>query len=303
LNIPTQPQGRRRRWPFFWALVLLSGLAYGLWVAAANRPRPMPSLTAIHDGRLSAARWILEHHDAVLSDNNPMLWVMVARSAALTDDPALKGLVDEYLRRYILPNAADPFRQLFGLTYHGGLRDLESLATVPDYRVFLLFALTCDPRLSALERVRAQQNSSYCPESLSLSPTCATHQLMGLRIAEETGCMSVADTAATKGVLVKRIERQLFWDVRFVDTYLQRALMLTEERGAAGAGAAALQNILRSRMADGGWSSSQPLVPVGDGRSFAATQSGFGIVRDEGQFHATAQALLLFSLFESGAEP
>lgn len=260
----------------------------------------MPSLTVIRNGRLSAADWILQHRNDVLNDDNPLLWSMVARSAALTHDPALKGLVDEYIGRYMLPRTGAPIRQLFGLTYHSRLMDMDSLAMLDDYQVFVVFALTCDPRLSVLAIITAQQNAGFCPASHPLTPACTTHQLMGLRLAEEFGCLSASSTSAAKAALLKRIERQLFWDVRLVDVYIQRALMLTEEHGPSGAGAPALQNVLRIRMPDGGWSASQPLLPVGHGKWLALTQKGLGIVEKRGQFHATAQALLLFSLIESG---
>jgi hypothetical protein len=273
---------------------------YGLVLIAVNHARPVPSIAIVRDARLSAADWILRHREDVLQEDNAVLWWMVARSAALTHDSALKALVDEYRGRYMVPRTGDPQRQLFGLTYQGGPLNFELLATFEDYQALFFYALTCDRQAPAPGRIAAQQNADFCPDSQPLRPACTTHQLMGLRLAEEFGCMSADATSATKGVLLKRIERQLFWDVRLVDTYLQRTLMLTEERGPSGAGAPALQNVLSVRMPDGGWSRSQPLVPVGQGKWLGVTETGFGIIEKRGQFHATAQALLLFSLVESG---
>ena len=266
-----------------------------------NWGRPWPSITVIRDGRVSAANWLLQHRDDVLNDPNPITWQMVARSAELTRDPALTRLVDEYLRRYMSSGASDPFRQLFGLTYDGRARPMDILSALDDYQEFFLFTLTCDPELSALKTITAQQNPDFCPTSYPLSPACSTHQLMGLRFGEEFGCLSASSISVAKTALLNSIERQLFWDVRLVDVYIQRTLMLTEERGPFGAGAPALQNVLRMRMPDGGWSSSQPFFPVRNGKWFGATRDGFGIVEKRGQFHATAQVLLLLSLSDAEA--
>jgi hypothetical protein len=282
-------------------LVFLVVGVYGVAVLAVNYPRPAPTPTAVSKARIGAADWLLGHREEVLGEDNAILWSMVARSAALTRDPALRALVDDYLQRYMVPRTGDPQRQLFGLSYRPLSLGMEGLESIQDYQLFHLYALTCDPRLSALARVTAQQDPAFCPASQPLRPACTTHQLMGLRLAEEYGCMSRDATAATKVLLLDRIERQLYWDVRLVDTYIQRALMLTEERGPSGAGAPALQNILRMQVADGGWSRSQAILPLGGGKWFGITEGGLGIVEKRGQFHATAQVLLLYSLVEAGS--
>jgi hypothetical protein len=299
VRLPTRA-GRRPIGKVFLALLLLLACAYGSVVLVTNHSRPMPSLAVITEARLSAAGWILAHRDAVLNDDNPILWSMVARSAALTNDPALLALVDEYLRRSLVPRTSDPFRKLFGLTYPGKMLGLGGLERVQDYQVFFLYALTCDPQIIALARVAAQLDPQFCPDRQPLRPACTTHQLMGLRLAEDYGCLPAGSMAETRAVLLNRIERQLFWDVRLVDTYIQRALMLTDERGPAAAGAPALHNILEMQMPDGGWSRSQPMVPIGRGKWLGVTESGLGSVEKRGQFHATAQVLLLLSLVESG---
>lgn len=283
-------------------LLVLMVLSYGLVVVVVNHARPMPPRDAVRDGRLSATAWLIGHRDEVLSDDNAMLWSMVARSAELTKDPALKDMVEDYLDRYMLPNINSPYRQLFGLPYQPMHWEPETLQAMQDYHVFLLFALTCAPELSALERVAAQQAAEFCPENQPLRPACATHQLMGLRLAAKFGCLPPGEPTAVKNALLDRIERQLYWDVRLVDTYIQRTLMLTEERGPSGAGSPALNNVLSMRMPDGGWSRSQPIVPLGSGKWFGVKEGGFGFLEKRGEFHSTAQALLLLSLVEAGRE-
>ena len=96
--------------------------------------------------------------------------------------------------------------------------------------------------------------------------------------------------------LQHRIQRQLTWDPRVVDGYLQRVLMLAESGNADAIKPVRLQNIIETQRPDGGWSGIDALLPVGNGRYLAFGSRGFTISRPASDFHATAQDVLLFSI-------
>ena len=90
-----------------------------------------------------------------------------------------------------------------------------------------------------------------------------THQLVEIRLLQRSECGDPAQLDDTVLQLQQRITRQLLLDPRVVDAYMQRVLMLVE----SGAGALAkpiwIWKLVDAQQPDGGWSTFEPLLPLG----------------------------------------
>ena len=110
------------------------------------------------------------------------------------------------------------------------------------------------------------------------------------------GCEDPEMVEALVGDLQDKIVRQLTWDPRVVDVYIQRVLMLEESGAEDRVKNIWIKRVLDAQPADGGWSPDQPLIPLWSNRYLCFTGRVFGIKRVKPSFHATAQGVLLMTL-------
>ena len=126
-----------------------------------------------------------------------------------------------------------------------------------------------------------------------------THQLVGIRLLQRSECGDPAQLENTVRQLQQRIHRQLLLDPRVVDVYMQRVLMLVESGGGDLIKSIWIRNLVDAQQSDGGWSSFDPLVPLGGDRYFGFGPRIFAVKTPHSDFHMTAQGVLLFSLLTS----
>jgi hypothetical protein len=227
-----------------------------------------------------------------------MLWWMIKQSAELTQSASLLSLYGEYKLRYLDSNPRNVWAYLFD-TNAKVLMDPQQLEYLPDYNLFFLYASSCDSLLAQEPLVIEQLSPRFC-DSRMLSPTCVTHQLMALRIAQHHQCGDVGKVNEVSRQLQERIQNQLFWDFRLVDVYLQRVWIMIESGAGDRIKPVWIQRILSVQNADGGWSGFEPLVPLSSRRVLGFSSRGIGIGLNESNFHATAQGVFLMSLLHSG---
>lgn len=135
----------------------------------------------------------------------------------------------------------------------------------------------------------------YC-DSHFFCPACTTHQLIGFRMMQQSGCGDPLATQQAVAALQQRIHRQLTWDPRVVDVYIQRVLTLVESGAVSSVKPVWLQRILAAQHPDGGWGGIDPLLALPTGKGIGFDARGFTFAAAKSNFHATAQGIWLMSL-------
>lgn len=121
---------------------------------------------------------------------------------------------------------------------------------------------------------------------------------MGVYLADRRHCSNAEKIQHLTNVFQEKIINQLIWDPRVVDVYIQRVLMLTlTEPGVKNRVKSVwINQILAAQLADGSWNDFHPLFPIGRSYcfGFAGNTIDFRVLK--GNFHTTAQSVLLMSL-------
>lgn len=279
------------------AFGLLAALYAGLFYSN-NRDRAWPEQADIEASFTAGVGWLVAHREKILEHGNPALWWMVQQAAGQSQDPALLALFADYHSRY-LERGRNIWRPLF---YPGRWEPITSaeLADLPDYNLHFLYAISCDPELAQQPRIQAQLNADYC-DRYPWRPACVTHQMMGFRFMQRAECGDAQATAAAVSQLHARIIRQLTWDPRVVDVYLQRVLMLVESGVQQRVKPVWLHRVLDAQLADGGWSAIDPLISLPGNVGMGFDARGLTFKPPISDFHATAQGVMLMSLLRHNA--
>jgi hypothetical protein len=288
------------------ALAILSGLLICLFFGTGaavwwnNRAVPAPDQEALVDSLERGIAWLDTAADEILRDPNPMLWWMVRETARRTGDQRLDRLFARYAARHL--GAGNVWTHLFDEGSAEPIRYVD-VARLPYYNQHFLYALTCDRLLGAEPLIQRQNQPDFCDHGrYRFMPACVTHQLMGLRFLQRRQCGDQRAVRAAIASLQEKIERQLNWDVRVVDVYIQRVQMLGDSGAAPRIKPIWRQRVLEAQLSDGGWSGTRPIVRLGLSASLCFTQSGIAFRVPRSTFHATAQGVLLTSLLLENAD-
>ncbi len=283
----------RKSFALLGVAVFLIGLflLYGIW--QNNREIDYPQQKEFERSLASGIKWLDNHRTEILDDANPMLWWMVKRSAELTGDKRLGNLYADYRGKY-LGNARNAWLPLFDAKVRVSMQ-LWELEGLPDYNLLFLYGVSCNAELAKVQSVQAQQGVSFC-DSKPFSPACVTHQMMGLMLMRDRGCGDQNEVNSAISKLQDKVVLQLTWDIRLVDVYIQRVLMLVDMGNSARVKPVWMQRVLDVQGSDGGWTSFQPIVPVWQNMALGFSGRGVGIEANQSNFHATAQGVLLMSL-------
>lgn len=275
----------------------LSIALYGILVWNNNRGVVAPPHGAITASWDKSVSWLLANRRSVLENDNPILWWMIAESARLTDDGRLHDLFRDFRARNNPTITNSLWQALFEPErYWGATFTRQSYIGYMDYQQYLIFGLTCSNQLAAEPLILAQNSTDFCPRTHPLTPACATHQLMGFRFLQRNGCTFAGNLQVNISSSHATIERQLTWDPRLVDVYIQRVVMLADSGASPRIKPRWLERILAAQLPDGSWPSLQPLLPLGGNNYLVFGQNLFGIGEWQGNLHTTAQGLWLMSL-------
>ena len=292
-----------------YGVVLLMALPLCLYLLGFyqnNRQQPYPTQSQVEFQLESSLNWLVNHEADLLSHPNPMLWWMLYEAQSLTEDPRLQQLLSKYQQRF--PRIQEGvWAPLFGgepRTYLSAY----SVQNLPYYNQHIIYGLNCAADIAEEIPLVAQQNDAgFCfHTSYIYRPACVTHQMMGIHFLQRQNCGLLENAALVSGSLQQSIVSQLTWDFRVVDVYLQRVLMLLVTGADDKLKPVWLQRVLQHQLADGGWAGVAPIVSLG-GRSLQFTSRGIGLGpgREEmrGDYHATAQGVLILSYLQSQFEP
>ncbi|MDH5571157.1 MAG: hypothetical protein OEY89_05285 [Gammaproteobacteria bacterium] len=242
--------------------------------------------------------WLAHNEDKILAENNAMLWWMLQQSALLTHDKKLVDLFAKYQSKYLTGQHNNMWLPLFNTHSWIPVR-YEQIRHFPYYNKHFIYSLSCDQDLAKIPEIAEQDQPDFC-DWHPLRPACVTHQLMGIRMQQRRGCAADAGVLQhTVEALQQRIVRQLTWDPRVVDVYLQRVMMLLESGAGEQLKPIWITRVVEAQSMSGGWGNFEPIVSVGEGKYFGFTQSGFGIKRPQDTFHATIQGVYIMSLLSS----
>jgi len=270
-------------------MVLYCGL---LW--NNNHDVPYPERDVLERSLERGIEWLVDHRYRILRQNNQMLWWMVRESSTLCEDPRLQSLFSSYEKRYVIGK-----RAIWNHFFDEGMDDkihYRDVERYPYYIKYFAYALTCGEELGRVPIVKAQNDPRFCDQwRYRIHPTCVSHQLMGFRIRQRRNCGDQAAVVTGIKVLQGRLMRQLEADVRVLDVYIQRVLMLVDTGARGRVKPSWLGQVLRVQGEDGGWGDFDPRIRVTSVSSFGFTRYGVGIGRPKATFHATAQAVLLLS--------
>ena len=270
-------------------------VAYGVLLFGNNRTVELPANDELGSALEAGIVWLVENKEKVLQHNNHVLWWLVQQAAEKTGDPRLEDLFAKYFDRYMGTTGTSFWRPLFKPGSWVPVR-FDQIQDLLYYNWHMIYAITCDADLGNIPQIAEQNDPEYCSRYL-LKPACATHQLMGLRFMQLSECGDQDQLAESITHVSDTIHRQLVWDVRVVDVYIQRVLMLVETGHMELVKPVWVSNILDAQLEDGGWANKQPLLEVSDNLYLGFTGRGIATFhKQKGDFHATAQGVYLLSL-------
>ncbi len=276
------------------SVLLVIVVVYAGLVWNNNRNAEAISKAEIQESFESGVNWLLEHKEKILKISNPMLWWMVQQSATISGDPRLKKLFSRYEVAH-LKSRSNIWRPLFYENAWSPIR-YETIRDYPYYNKHFLYALNCDKDLEQHSEIRMQNEADFCNRH-PLRPACVTHQLMGIRMLQRKNCGDPDKLKNTVLVLQNRITKQLFYDPRVVDVYLQRVLMLIETGAGERVKPVWLREVINAQSEAGGWSGFEPLLPLpGDALALGFSARGISVQNRRDTFHATAQGVMIMSL-------
>lgn len=279
---------------FILAAAFLIVAAYLVGVLHNNRDLAYPSQQKIQKQLEQSVQWLVNNESEILSQNNPMLWWMLYESQQISKDKRLAELLEKYYQK----NRGikySPWGPLFAGAQQSRL-DAYSVLGLPYYNQHFIYALNCAPQIEEGLEIVAQQNTKdFCHQlGYIYRPACSTHQLMGINFLLSQQCNLLANVAEVKASLQQDIIQQLTWDIRVVDIYLQRVLMLLITGAESSIKPVWLQQVLDHQLQDGGWSAFQRLIGTQQrALGFSSRIISFG--REQSSFHATAQGVYILS--------
>jgi len=260
-----------------------------------NRDVEYPQTAQMQTQLEKSIEWLVSNDMDALQQANPMLWWMLFETNKIKPDARLADLLERYFARYphIQQSAWAP---LFGgrQQSHLGAYAVEGL---PYYNQHFIYALNCASALADDLPLVAQQNeSAFCHQSAYFyRPACITHQLMGINFLFTQQCNVLPDIDLVTQSLQQDIVSQLTWDIRVVDVYLQRVLMLLITGAESSVKSVWIQQVLDHQLEDGGWGNFVSLTGTGSGTSLGFSSRIVSLGHEKSSFHATAQGVYILS--------
>ena len=279
------------------ALAGILALLYREHENSAQAPALTPAEARASFNRASA--WIQRNREAVLRENNPMLWLFVREAGRLAADPELTSLAGVYQEQSTRDNLSRFFFDSSGLGQMRSRR-LDLSGWDAAYQVLFAYGITCNSPLRFDPQVESMLSPAACEAGHAWlrNPWCRTHQLMGLRFVQKNHCNPDEETARTIGTVQEGILSELRWDYRVEDAYLQKVWTLIESGRRNEVKPVWVRRILAAQQTDGGWTGADVIAPLPGGRAVfweGGMRPRMGI-RPQSNFHATAQGLYLMAL-------
>lgn len=271
------------------ATVLLSLIFLGIGVYRNNVTVPEPTQEELTTAMNRVVDWLSTNEAKITRIHNSALWWMLKEASLISDNQRLQEIYRDYKYSYLDLKPNNVWTPYFDDDYTPVIKDIFAFDHLRDYQVFFIYALSCDAQLAEEARIQKQLNPDFCSFHY-LHPRCVTHQQMGVRYLNLKGC---GDHRQLSDQLLDIIDDEISLDFRVTDSYLQRALMLTD--GDRPLKPIWIRRILDAQQSDGGWGDFYPIIELG---SLQLGSASTKIVKGplESDFHATAQAVWLLAM-------
>lgn len=290
-------------------MLFLGGSALTLYGAAYwnnNRPVPPPDPVALERAYEGGVGWLLQNRRRILAHPNPALWWMIGEAARISGDQRLGDLYVEFRAEYAAASPNNIWQVFLAPERHRNADIPPALyGQLAEYQQYFLYASTCSHNMADDPAISGQHDPGFCSTTAQLGrAACATHQLLGYRLALRNACpVPALDTSILR--LQARIERQLRLDPRVTDVYVQRLLMLAESGARDRINPRWIARLVAAQMPDGGWANMQRVVELPGGGVIGLDSRGLALHGAASAFHTTAQAVWLMALLlePAGAGP
>lgn len=290
-------------------LVVGTTLVASLWWLAARstyRDKTPPSQERIRQSFQASAQWLVQHEAEIIQDGNAMLWRMVREAAIVSGDPGLQSLSQRYRSQWVDALPSNGWAKLFDPVIERPSAQID-LGPLRDYQRLFVYALSCDSTLGARPEIQRQLTAQACyplwKKIVHGDAPCVTHQLMGFMLMREARCGDPRLINQSVALSHERIQRELAFDFRVTDAYLQRVMMLYRTGASSKVKPVWLNNVLSAQQADGAWGPyfqipwisrhGQPIYWNGLANLLNEDSEKISGI---GNFHATAQGVLLTAL-------
>jgi len=260
-----------------------------------NRDVAHPQSAQLELQHEASIKWLLANEEEMFLQVNPMLWWMLYESNKILPDSRISTMLEQYYSKY-QQVVNGPWGPLFGAQKRSYLA-AYAVEGLPYYNQHFLYSLNCAQGLADDIDVVAQQNeASFCHQMHYIyRPACITHQLMGINFLHKKQCGTLSTIDEVTQSLQSDIELQLTWDIRVVDVYLQRVMMLLITGAESHVKPVWIQQVLDHQLEDGGWGDFASLSGRGSGRSIGFSSRIISLGEEKSSFHATAQGVYILS--------
>lgn len=276
-------------------MVVTPLFVYAIGVYQNNRNLPRPEAELLQQRLERSVEWLLNNEMELLQQANPMLWWMLYEAEALTHDERISGLLVKYQQKYprIQQSSWSPLFGAVPRSYLGAY----SVNGLPYYNQHFIYALNCAADIARDIPIVEQQNQAdFCHQpGYIYRPACTTHQLMGINFLSTKHCDLLPNIVEVTKSLQSDIKLQLTLDIRVVDVYLQRVLMLLITGAENEVKPVWIQQVIDHQLADGGWGDFVSLVPLSGEKSLGFSSKIISMGKEKSSFHATAQGVLILS--------
>ncbi len=282
------------------AAIGLLVLSYGVLFYQNNRTADTVGDEKVTQSYERSVEWLLNNREKILSEHNVALWAMLEESARISGDERVRALFEEFMAIF---NRTYPYSvwqaRFYPERFRNAVFSASEYSSLVEYQQYFLYTLTCSTQLAQEPEIASQNNPNFCWQgSRIVRPACVTHQMMGYRLAQKSQC-SIDNLQQNIAVLQGTIEKQLRYDPRVVDVYIQRVLMLVDSGAEDRVEPRWLERVIAAQLPGGGWSDVHPLIPLGGNRYLGFNGKGLTLTRPISTFHATAQGVLLMSYLKS----
>jgi len=276
-------------------VIALPVFAYLVAVYLNNREVAYPTKDQMQQQLERSVQWLVDNENVILQQGNPMLWWMLYEAEKRSGDARLAELLNKYFLKYsrIKDSGWGP---LFGAAPHNYL-PAYSVDGLPYYNKHFIYSLNCAKSIADDLLIVEQQNQpGFCHQlNYIYRPACATHQLMGINFLSVQNCGLLPDIKQVTESLQGDIRLQLMLDVRLVDVYLQRVLMLLITGAVDEVKPVWLQQVLDHQLEDGGWGDFVSLIDLSPDRSVGFSSRILSLGKEKSSYHATPQGVLILT--------
>jgi len=280
---------------FIAIVVCLIFAAYIYGVYQNNREVSYPDKVQMQQQLDESVKWLIKNESHILSEVNPMLWWMLFETYKISHDERIAKLLEKYHKRN-----KQVQHSVWAPLFDGNKQsyiDAYTVQNFPYYNQHFIYALNCAAKIEKELPVVGQQNTpDFCHQAeYFYRPACTTHQLMGINFLFTKQCGFLVNIDEVSQSLQKDIINQLIWDIRVVDVYLQRVLMLLITGAESSVEPVWIQRVLDHQLADGGWGNFVSLLGPDEGSSFGFSAKGVSLGQEKSNFHTTAQGIYILS--------